>query len=126
MILVDDILNTNGASDDVIKSHENLEDFSQLKRLPVNGKKCFVLPVNAKEAFKIPRLRYDRTSIMEILKSVLYLGNMFNEKGDNKDKINDRVNKAKTCMVESVSLCSEITLGVYIIQSLLLTQRVKV
>ena len=50
MILVDDILNTNTAPDDVIQSHENMGEFSQVKRLPVNGKKCFVLPVKREES----------------------------------------------------------------------------
>ena len=121
MILVDDILNTNGISDDVIKSHENMEEFSHVKRLSINGKKCFVLPVNVKEPSNIPSLKYEGIRV-EIVDSVLYLGNKFNNKGNNKDKIKDRKNKAKTVMIESVSLCSEITLGVYIIQSLLLTQ----
>ena len=121
MVLVDDILNANTAPDDVIKSHENMEQFSELKRLPVNGKKCFLLPINARNLWKIPHLKHKGTRL-EIVETVLYLGNIFNNKGDNKDKIKDRVNKAKTCMIESISVCSEITLGVYVVESLLLAQ----
>ena len=121
IILVDDILNANSAPDDVITSHKNMEVFSHLKRLPVNGRKCFLLPINAKEACKIPCLKFEGIR-MEVVDLVLYLGNIFSSKGDNKEKIKDRVNKAKTCMIESISLCSEITLGVYIVQSLLLAQ----
>ena len=121
IILVDDILNANSAPDDVITSHKNMEDFSHLKRLPVNGRKCFLLPINAKEPCKIPCLKFEGIR-MEVVDLVLYLGNIFSSKGDNKEKIKDRVNKAKTCMIESISLCSEITLGIYIVQSLLLAQ----
>ena len=52
---------------------------------------------------------------------VTYVGSVFNKRGDHKDKIKDRVQKGKTCMIESLSLCCEITLGVYMIQSLVLT-----
>ena len=121
IILVDDILNANTAPDDVIISHENMKDFSHLKRLPVNGRKCFLLPINSKESCKIPCLKFEGIR-MEVVDLICYLGNMFSSKGDNKEKIKDRVNKAKTCMIESISLCSEITLGVYIVQSLLLAQ----
>ena len=120
MILVDDILNTNSAPDDVIESHENMEEFSEVKRLPVNGKKCFVLPVNTKDHHKIPSLKHKGIRL-EIVDSVLYLGNMFNDKGNNKDKVKDRTNKAKAVMIDTLSLCSELTLGVYMVQSLLLT-----
>ena len=119
MILVDDVLNANLCPDDVIKSHENMENFSKLKRAPLNGTKCFLLPVNAKQQFIIPCLKHGKIDL-EVVEKVLYLGNMFNRKGDNKDKINDREQKAMTCMVESLSLCNEVTLGIYTIQSLLL------
>ena len=70
---------------------------------------------------QIPCLHHEGVRI-EIVDEVMYLGNMFNEKGNNNgSKIVDRVNKAKTCMIESLSLCSEITIGVYILQSLLMT-----
>ena len=120
MILVDDVLNTNGAPDDVLTSHENMEEFSQVKRLPVNGKKCFVLPINVQDSSCIPLLKHEGTNL-EIVDIITYLGNMFNNKGNNKDNIEDRVNKARGCMVESLALCSEITLGVFIVPSLLLT-----
>ena len=120
MVLVDDILNANGAPDDVLTSHENMEEFSEVKRLPVNGKKCFILPINVKDVSCIPCLKHYGTRL-EIVNIITYLGNMFNSKGSNKDNIEDRVNKAKGCMVESLSLCSEITLGVFMIPSLLLT-----
>ena len=119
MVLMDDILNTNSTPDDVIKSHENMENFSHLKRLPLNGKKCFLLPINIKDLFKIPCVKYGGIK-MEVVEKVLYLGNMFNAKGNNKDKIIDRVKLATACMIEALSLCSEITLGAYSIQSLLI------
>ena len=119
MILVDDVLNANSCPGDVITSHDNMENFSMLKRAPLNGSKCYVLPVNTKHPFTIPCLKHGNLNL-DVVEKVLYLGNMFNRKGDNKDKIKDRVQKSKTCMIESFSVCSEITLGIYTIQSLLL------
>ena len=120
MILVDDVANTNTAPDDVIKSHENMGDFSNLKRLPLNGKKCFVLPVNVKNSHHIPSLQHEGVRL-EVVDEVVYLGNVFNTKGNNRSNVLDRICKARTCMIESLSLCSEITLGIYILQSLVLT-----
>ena len=120
MILVDDIANVNSCTDDVIVSHQNFKDFRQVKRLPANGSKCFILPINCKNPHLIPSLEVDGVPV-KVVDVVTYVGAVFNKKGDNKDKIKDRVQKGKTCMIEALSLCCEITLGMYMIQSLVLT-----
>ena len=120
MILVDDIANVNNSTDDVIVSHQNFKDFREIKRLPANGSKCFLLPINCKHPHLVPSLEIDGVPV-QVVDMVTYVGSVFNKRGDHKDKIKDRVQKGKTCMIESLSLCCEITLGVYMIQSLVLT-----
>lgn len=60
---------------------------------------------------------YINGSEMDVCKKVKYLGDIFNSKGNNNDLINDRVEKGTKCMISSMSLCSEITLGVHLIQT---------
>ena len=52
-----------------------------------------------------------------------YLGDTFNRLGNNWDLIESRVNKGQSCLVNAMSLCGDVTLGVYSIQTLLLLYR---
>ena len=56
---------------------------------------------------------------MDVVKETKYLGDIFNDKGDNNDLIDDRVQKGLKCMISSISLASEITLGVHLIETLI-------
>ncbi len=125
MILVDDVSNTNLDVPDVIQSHKNILAFSNLKRAPLSGGKCFILPVNVKrdkDKERIPVLKVGNTR-MEVKEKVMYLGVMYNSKGDNQDLIEHRTQQAKTCMVNSIALCNDVTLGCYAFQALMLTYK---
>ena len=119
MILVDDIANVNLSADGVIMSHKFMQLFSMIKRLPLSGPKCFILPINVPRLFTIPVLSVGDFT-MEIVDKALYLGLFHNSKGNNVDMIDDRVQKATTCMVSILAMCQEVTLGIYIIRSLIL------
>ena len=126
MILVDDVSNVNLDVPDVIQSHTNILTFSDMKRAPLSGGKCFILPVNVKrqsDKEKIPVLKVGDKR-MEVKQKVLYLGNMFNNKGDNKDLIDHRIQQSKTCMISSIALCNDVTLGCYVFQALILAYKV--
>ena len=118
VILVDDVGNINGDVVGVIKSHDNMNDFSRLKRLPLGGIKCFLLPINCRNK-ELPILKIGSHS-MEVKDKIIYLGAFFNRRGTNKDLIDDRIQKGRTCMVNSIAMCSDITLGAYDIPSLIL------
>ena len=121
VILVDDVGNINGDVVGVIRSHDNMNEFSMLKRLPLGGMKCFLLPINCRNK-KLPMLKIGSHS-MEIKEKIIYLGAFFNRKGNNKDLIDDRIQKGRTCMVNSIAMCSDVTLGAYDIPSLFLVYR---
>ena len=121
VILVDDVGNINGGVVDVIKSHKNMSEFSMVKRLPLGGVKCFLLPIFCRNK-ELPILKIE-SHVMEVKELILYLGAYFNGQGNNKDLINDRIQKARTCMVNSIAMCSDVTLGVYVIQSLMLVYK---
>ena len=57
---------------------------------------------------------------MEIREKLIYLGAFFNSKGNNRDLIDDRIQKGRTCMVNSIAMCCEVTLGLFAIVSLIL------
>ena len=50
----------------------------------------------------------------------VYLGDPFNSKGNNQDLIEDRVKKGKACTIIAISLCDDVTMGVFAVQTLLL------
>ena len=57
---------------------------------------------------------------MKVKHLIVYLGLVFNSKGTNKDMIDNRIQSARTCMVSAFSTCCDVTLGRYMISSLLL------
>ena len=70
----------------------------------------------------IPRLEIDGEPLKAVKKAA-YLGDSFNDVGTNKHLIEDRTKKAQACIVSSMSLCNEVTLGLFTIQTLLLTYK---
>ena len=119
---VDDLLGANHKVIDVHESHKVVIWFSKKKRIPLNEDKCIVLPVNVSAKEAVPILHVNGKE-MKINSKERYLGDIFNSKGDNNDLIDDRVQKGLACMISSISLASEITLGVHLIQSLVFLYR---
>ena len=70
----------------------------------------------------IPRLKIGDTILKNVEKAA-YLGDIFNSQGNNNDLIDDRVTKGKAVTINALSLCSEITMGVYTIQTIMLLYR---
>ena len=60
---------------------------------------------------------------METKQSIAYLGALFNSKGNNEDLVKDRIQKARSCMVNSISMCADVTMGAYAVQSLILVYK---
>ena len=119
LTFVDDIAAVNTVLQDTYDSHEEVAWFSKKKRLPLNVTKCMVMCVNGKTSDVTPRLKIDglNLSVKEVL---LYLGDQFNTHGNNKDLIEERRKKGLSCLVNSMSLCSDVTMGLYTMQTLLL------
>ena len=75
--------------------------------------------VDSRATNSMPQLKIDgvKFGVSEV---VTYLGDIFNRKGNNYDLIQDRVKKGKCCIVNSLSLCSDISMGLFAIETLLL------
>lgn len=122
LVYVDDIATVNENISDVHYSHGRVVWFSCKKRLSLSGGKCIVLCVNLKPSDVIPRLLIDNKPLPT--KDVaVYLGDHFNKQGSNKDLIEERIKKGKACIVSAMALCSDVTMGLYAIDTLLLLYR---
>ena len=66
--------------------------------------------INPKSTDSVPTLEIDGNQIKLVVK-VKYLGDVVNNKGDNTSLIEDRVNKGNAVIINSVSLCSEVSVG---------------
>ena len=119
LAFVDDMLAANRNPRNSYISHKNIEWFSDKKRLSLNGPKCVQLGINTKITDVTPRLKIGDT-VLESVDCATYVGDQFNRGGTNKDLIEERVKKGKGCLVNAMSLCSEVTLGTYSIPTLLL------
>ena len=49
-----------------------------------------------------------------------YLGDHFNSQGNNKNLIEERVKKGKACIINSMALCKDVTMGIHAVATLLL------
>ena len=116
---VDDIAILNTIIQDVYNSHQRVVWFSKRKRLTLNAKKCVILCINLKPSDVIPRLLIDG-SVVPTKNVSEYLGDHFNCKGDNNDLVEERAKKGKAAIVNSMAMCSDVTMGFHAIQTLLL------
>ncbi len=119
LVFVDDIAATNNTIKDTYKTHSSVVWFSLKKRLTLNASKCMVMGINRSCSDIMPRLEIDG-KIVSCVQSAVYLGDNFNEKGTNDNLIKDRVNRGKACIITATSLCDDVTMGIYAIQTLLL------
>ena len=119
LTFVDDIATANYTVQDTYHSNDKVVWFSQLKRLTLNGGKCMIMCINQKAYIVIPCLDINGVPVEE-KDIIVYLGDIFNNKGTNCDLVEDRVKKGKSCLVNSMSLCSDITMGLFAIETMLL------
>ncbi len=119
LTFVDDIAGTNLSPSNTYQSNERIVWFSIKKRLSLNGPKCLQMCINKKMRDVIPRLTVDGVCLREVEKAP-YLGDTFNKLGNSWDLVETRVRKGQCCIVHAMSVCSDVTLGAYAIQTLLL------
>lgn len=122
LAFVDDIATLSKNHKDTYTSHQSVEWFSAKKRLLLNALKCLLLCINAKQDDVIPRLKLGET-VLKKVDSAPYLGDIFNSSGNNTDLIADRVKKGKACTINAMSLCGEVTMGMFTIDTLILLYR---
>lgn len=111
-------INTN--IEDVHHSHKTITFFASKKKMPLNEKKCNVLTINNKPPYVVLILVNGKQ--MEYSEKIRYLGDIFNSRGNNKDLIQDRIQKGRRCLVNTISECRAVTCGCKEIQTLMSTR----
>ena len=119
LAFVDDINSMETSVRNVHSSHEKTVWFSEKKNQPLNDEKCEILCINSSPGDVVPTLVVNDKEVKNV-DTITYVGDVFNEKGNNSDLIKDRGAKGIRCMRNTIAECDDITLGQYAIESLVL------
>ena len=119
LIYVDDTTDVNDEVNETVYSHHEVVNFSKSKRLSVNYPKCGLLTINKKPHCRNPTLTIGDGVVPQV-SAAKSLGDKVNERGNNKDMIEDRVKNAKAAMANCLSMCNEVTLGLFFVTSALI------
>ena len=116
LLYIDDTTDVNDEVNEVDLSHQEVVNFSKSKRLSIKYCKCALLTINKKTHHSNPKLNIGQGVIPQV-KCTKCLGDMVNDKGNNVDLVEHKVANAKAAMVNCLSLCNEVTLGLYFVTS---------
>ena len=105
LLYVDDMILLCTNDVEATAAHLKAVGFSVRKRLKFSHKKCFLLVAFKKKQDEVPKLEIDGSPVA-VTNVVKVLGDLFNDKGNNKDLINDRIQRGNSCTVNSISLCN--------------------
>ena len=118
LLYVDDMILLCTDDVEATEAHLRAVGFSVRKRLQFSHKKCFLLIAFKKKQDVVPKLEIDGSPVA-LTNTVKVLGDLFNDKGNNKDLVNDRIQRGNACIVNSISLCNELSLGKYMLTTLI-------
>ena len=122
LVYVDDIIDLSSSVKDYLLSHENALLFKNRKKLTLSGTKCYSMVLNMKDD-DLPTLTLERAAQVIVSKEIVYLGDIFNEQGNNDGLIKDRVKRGIKAMIAIAALISESELGMHRISVMLLLYR---
>ena len=112
LAFVDDIADLSTTFQDAVESHHNALSFAKRKKLQLAPDKCYIMLLQPKNKPKvIPQLEIDGGLVKEV-DSIVYLGDVFNNKGNNDDLVTTMVSIQS--FMRDTSLGTH-TLGVYIL-----------
>ena len=123
LLYVDDIIDLSSTLSDCIESHEKAILFAKLKKLKYSAKKCFNMIINKIAGMEHPELQLGGGNCVVPTSVLTYLGDLFNEKGNNDDLIDDRVKRGTKAMISIMAMMSEIDVGEHHINVMLLLYR---
>ena len=120
LLFVDDIVDLSSSVEDCKVAHSNALHFAKRKKLTYSGTKCFSMVLNGKNKVEAPNLEIDKVKKVIPASEIGYLGDIFNEKGNNDGLIQDRLKRGTKAMITISALMSEVDVGIYRISSFLL------
>ena len=116
LAFMDDLMDLNTTVRDSHSAHNDVTFFSKKKNMPLNEDKCICMAVNNKHPHPTPVLTLNNKTL-KMKKEAKYLGDVFNENGNNSGLIKDRKNTAIRCLISCMAECQSITRGVKVIRS---------
>ena len=124
LVYVDDIIELSSSIEDFLVSHQNALLFAKRKKLTLSGSKCYWMVLNRKtKNGPIPGLKIDDQKIVLPASEIVYLGDVFNELGNNDGLIADRVKRGTKAMIIIASLMAETEVGSHHVDIMLLLYR---
>ena len=113
LLYVDDIIDMTTSTWDCMSSHEKALLFTLRKKLLMSGTKCYNMIMNAKEENQPIEMVIDEIKKVLPVEEIVYLGDVFNSKGNNDGLIKDRIRRGTKAMICIISLLLETDLGVH-------------
>ena len=124
LVYVDDIIDLSSSVEDFVLSHQNAVLFAKKKKLTLSGTKCYWMVLNRKaKDGPIPTLEIDGENIVLPAPEIVYLGDVFNELGNNDGLIADRIKRGTKAMITIASLMAETEVGAHHVEIMLLLYR---
>ncbi len=119
LLYVDDIIDVSNTIQDRKKAHELTMLFGRRKKIFYSGTKCYSMAIKF-DPDGIPSLKINEEFNVVDTDEIVYLGDVFNEKGNNDGLIRDRVKRGTKAMITINSLIAENEVGIHRINVLLL------
>ena len=123
LLYVDDIIDLSSSHCDCLDAHQSAVLFAKLKKLKYSVSKCFNMIINKKKGSEHPELYLDDEEMVLPVSVITYLGDLFNEQGNNDDLISDRVKRGIKAMITIMAMMAETDVGVHYINVMLLLYR---
>ena len=111
LLYVDDIIDLSSSRSECINSHENAITFSRSKKLTFSGTKCLNMVINPVKNEDPVELVIDDEKKVVPTSEIVYLGDVFNNLGNNDGLIKDRVRRGTKAMISISSLMTETDVG---------------
>ncbi len=121
LLYVDDVIDITTTLSQRQEAHKQAVIFTKQNNLSLSGTKCYGMAMNTDDP--PPKLMIDDVKKVIPAEVIVYLGDLFNEKGNNDDLIKDRVRRGTKASISITSLMQEINLGTHEISVWLLLYR---
>ena len=112
LLYVDDLLDLTTTLTDRERSHENSVLFSYINNLSLSGSKCLGMAIN-NDGDLPPPLQINEEKKVIPAHEIVYLGDVFNDQGNNDSLIKDRVRRGTKAIICITALIRETSLGIF-------------
>ncbi len=113
LLYVDDVIDLSETLFDREESHRQALVFSWQNNLSLSGTKCYGMGINCETPLPTLLIEIDGSKFVIPAEAIIYLGDPFNQKGNNDDLIDDRIRRGTKASICISSLIYETNLGIY-------------